>query len=68
MLDPIKGNVAFGCGKDGWAFTLETFARMYYKKFSLESPEKLIKKLWGDHYFDAERKVWTTNDTSPSGK
>ena len=29
--DPIKGNVAFGAGKDQWAFTLRTFARIYSK-------------------------------------
>ena len=28
-LDPIKGNVAFGAGKDQWGFTLSHFARIY---------------------------------------
>jgi elongation factor 2 len=28
----------------------------------------MMQKLWGDNYFDAEKKVWTTNGTSASGK
>lgn len=30
-LDPVKGNIAFGAGKDQWAFTLRTFAKIYSK-------------------------------------
>lgn len=30
-LDPVKGNVIFGAGKDQWAFNLETIARLYGK-------------------------------------
>mmetsp|Transcript_16685 Transcript_16685/g.2326 ORF Transcript_16685/g.2326 Transcript_16685/m.2326 type:complete len:83 (-) Transcript_16685:1992-2240(-) len=33
LLLPEKGNVAFGSGKDCWAFTLTKFARIYEKKF-----------------------------------
>jgi len=32
VLDPTKGNVVFGAGKDQWAFTLNTFATLYGKK------------------------------------
>jgi hypothetical protein len=28
----------------------------------------MMDKLWGDNYFDAERKVWTTNEVTESGK
>jgi len=28
----------------------------------------MMNKLWGDNYFDAEKKVWTTNEISASGK
>jgi len=36
LLDPSVGSVAFGSGKDCWAFTLTKFARMYAKKFGME--------------------------------
>ena len=29
-----------------WAFTIETFARIYSKKFGVELP-KMMKRLWG---------------------
>ncbi len=50
-IDPTIGNVAFGAGKDQWAFTLATFAKIYSKKCGV-SEEKMMKKLWGDNYFD----------------
>ena len=50
-LDPTKGNIAFGAGKDQWAFTLKTFARIYSKKTGI-SEKKMMQKLWGDNYFD----------------
>ena len=34
-LEPTKGNIAFGAGKDQWAFTLRTFAKIYSKKFGI---------------------------------
>jgi len=64
---PEKGTVAFGSALLGWAFTVNEFARMYSKKFGLDE-NLLVKKLWGDHYFDPETKTWLTTDESPSGK
>ena len=66
-LDPTKGNVAFGAGKDQWAFTLRTFARIFSKKFGI-SEEKMMKKLWGDNFYDAEAKKWKSEPVSDSGK
>jgi translation elongation factor EF-G len=34
--EPTLGNVAFGAGKDQWAFTLRTFARIYSKIFKIK--------------------------------
>lgn len=51
-LDPRKGNVAFGAGKDQWAFTINHFAKIYSEKFGIDE-EKMLNKLWGDNYFDA---------------
>lgn len=64
---PDKGTVCFGSGLHGWAFTLAKFARMYASKFGVEK-SKLMKRLWGDNYFDAEAKRWSSSAVSKSGK
>jgi len=64
---PEKGTVAFSAGLQGWAFTLNKFARIYAKKFGVDR-EKMAQRLWGDSFFDAESKKWTNNSTSSSGK
>jgi len=61
QVDPTKGTVAFGSGLHQWAFTLKRFAKTYGAKFGVPE-DKMMAKLWGDWYFDSERKVWTTND------
>eukprot|EP00529_Nitzschia_sp_RCC80_P000283 CAMPEP_0113441176 /NCGR_PEP_ID=MMETSP0014_2-20120614/941_1 /TAXON_ID=2857 /ORGANISM="Nitzschia sp." /LENGTH=862 /DNA_ID=CAMNT_0000331999 /DNA_START=87 /DNA_END=2675 /DNA_ORIENTATION=+ /assembly_acc=CAM_ASM_000159 len=61
QVDPCKGTVAFGSGLHQWAFTLKRFAKTYGAKFNVPE-EKMMTKLWGDWYFDAERSVWTTSD------
>jgi elongation factor 2 len=67
MCDPSLGNVAFGSGKDQWAFTLFKFARLYSEKFGI-SQDKMMIKLWGDNYFDAEGKKWLTDGETENGK
>ena len=66
-LNPVKGNVAFGCGKDCWGFTLKIFAEMYSKKFGIEV-SKLMAKLWGDNFFDAKNKVWRSESYDKDNK
>jgi elongation factor 2 len=61
QIDPTKGTVAFGSGLHQWAFTLKKFARTYGAKFNVPE-EKMMNKLWGDWYYDAARKVWTSSD------
>jgi elongation factor 2 len=61
QVDPTAGTVAFGSGLHQWAFTLKKFAKTYGAKFNVPE-EKMMKKLWGDWYFDSSRKVWTTSD------
>ena len=65
-LDPTIGNIAFGSGKDCWGFTLKIFADLYSKKFGIAS-DKMMKKLWGDNYFDAKNKVWRTEENDKDG-
>lgn len=64
---PEKGTVGFGSGLQGWGFTIAKFAKMYAAKFGVPK-EKLMSRLWGDNYFDAEAKKWTSSPTSASGK
>jgi elongation factor 2 len=65
---PEKGNVSFSAGLHGWAFTLSTFANMYASKFGAE-PKKLMEKLWGDNFFDSEKRKWSkSHNGSPTCK
>jgi len=64
---PEKGTVAFGSGKDCWAFTLTRFAEMYASKFGVQK-ETLVKKLWGDNYYNPESKKWVKKNYTEDGK
>ena len=67
LLDPTKGNVAFGSGKEAWAFTLMDIAKLYSKKLGIPR-DKLMQKLWGDNYWNPKTKKWTTNPMDADGK
>jgi len=54
MVDATVGTVGFGSGLHGWAFTLKQFAEMYATKFGVPLP-KLMKRLWGDNYFNGKK-------------
>merc|ERR1712142_872681 len=56
QVDPTIGNVGFGSGLHAWAFTTKQFADMYAKEFKMDS-KLLMKKLWGDHWFNHAKKV-----------
>lgn len=66
-LHPGIGNVAFGSGKECWAFTLHRFAGMYAKKFNMDI-EKMMAKLWGDWFFSPKEKKWKTEGNDADGK
>lgn len=57
QVAPEKGTVAFGSGLHGWAFTLDIFASMYAKKFN-QPKAKLMKRLWGNNFYDAKAGKW----------
>jgi len=57
-LDPSRGNVAFGSGYFGWGFTLSDFADLYTSRWGL-SRNKMCRKLWNNHHFDAAAGKWT---------
>lgn len=50
-LHPSKGNVAFGSGRQNWAFTLANFANLYSKKFKTNF-DTMMNRLWGDYFFN----------------
>lgn len=66
-LHPGFGNVAFGSGKECWAFTLKRFAEMYAKKFNMDV-DKMMGKLWGDWFFSPKEKMWKIEGTDKEGK
>merc|ERR1711970_510604 len=57
-VDVNNGSVGFGSGLHGWAFTLKQFAEMYASKFGVDV-DKLMKKLWGENFFNAKTKKWS---------
>lgn len=63
QVDPSNGTVCFGAALFGWAFSIRTFARIYSKKFNIPE-EVMMKKLWGDNFYDPATKKWQTDDTS----
>lgn len=66
-VDPKIGNVGFGSGLQGWAFTLRDFARrLEAKSEGKVKAAKLIEKLWGDKFYDTESKKWLKGAQVPS--
>jgi len=65
QVAPLNGTVGFGSGLHGWAFTLKDFACMYKDKFKI-SEDKMMKKLWGDQFFNPTTKKWTKESEANS--
>merc|ERR1711988_1598744 len=65
QVGPEKGTVAFGSGLHGWGFNIERFAKIYAAKMGADK-EKMMKRLWGDSFFNAKKKTWT-NVMQPEG-
>jgi len=57
-VDPSKGNVGFGSGLHGWAFTLKQFAEIYAEKFKIDI-EKLMGRLWGENFYNPSTRKWS---------
>ena len=52
---PETGNVIFSSAIDGWAFTIDDFAKMFAVRLGFKR-ENLTKVLWGDYYLDTKTK------------
>jgi len=59
-VDVNNASVGFGSGLHGWAFTLKQFAEMYASKFGVDT-DKMMKKLWGENFFNQKTKKWSKN-------
>lgn len=59
-LSPELGTCCFGAGLQGWGFTVPQFSKFYAKKFPGSSYEQWNKNLWGNHFFNKKKNVWTT--------
>jgi len=57
-VDPSNASVGFGSGLHGWAFTIKQFAELYSSKFGVDV-DKLMKKLWGENFFNLKTKKWS---------
>lgn len=66
QVSPLDGTVAFGSGYFGWAFNLQRFARMYAAKFKLDE-KTLVKKLWGESYYNQAKKRFQDHDDDGAG-
>ncbi|KAJ2771807.1 translation elongation factor 2, partial [Coemansia linderi] len=67
LVSPELGTVAFGSGLHAWGFTLRQFATRYAKKAGIDRG-KMMKRLWGDSFFNGETKKWTSKSNDPNGK
>ncbi|KAJ7633312.1 P-loop containing nucleoside triphosphate hydrolase protein [Mycena polygramma] len=63
---PDQGTVAFASAIQGWGFTLRQFATRYSQKFGVDR-DKMMKRLWGDNFFNPKTKKWTTKSTDAEG-
>ncbi|WOO77859.1 U5 small nuclear ribonucleoprotein component [Vanrija pseudolonga] len=67
-LSPERGNVAFASTQMGWCFTLDTFAAMYADAFGALDVGEFAQRLWGNIFFDAEKRKFTRNPADVESK
>ena len=60
-IDPIKGNVCFGSGYFGWAFSIQLFAKKYAETLKVDE-EKMATWLWGDYFYNGKSFTKTVGD------
>jgi U5 small nuclear ribonucleoprotein component len=67
-LSPELGNVAFASTQMGWCFTLRSFAAMYADMYGALDVDELAVRLWGNIYFDSERRKFTRQASDVESK
>ena len=53
--------MVFGSCLQGWAFTIKQFAEIYADKFKI-GVDKLMKRLWGDQFYDPNERKWSKTE------
>lgn len=67
QFSPTSGNVLFSSSLYGLIFSLSSFSRIYSSMFgSTFDNEEFAKRLWGDLYFDDNRRIFSKK--APTGK
>ncbi|KAJ3333651.1 U5 small nuclear ribonucleoprotein component, partial [Blyttiomyces sp. JEL0837] len=67
-LSPELGNVCFASGQMGWSFTLRSFAKMYSETHAGFDIDEFAKRLWGDIYFNPEKRNFRRRPLKPDDK
>ncbi|KAL2271245.1 hypothetical protein VTJ83DRAFT_616 [Remersonia thermophila] len=67
-ISPEKGNVLFACTSMGWCFTLASFAKMYSDSFGGVSVDEFARRLWGDVYFNPQKRNFTRKPLEKEAK
>ncbi|WVF69346.1 hypothetical protein IAT40_004122 [Kwoniella sp. CBS 6097] len=67
-LSPERGNVAFASTQMGWCFTLRSFASMYADTFGSFDVDEFAVRLWGNIYFDQEKRKFTRKPADVESK
>lgn len=62
-LNANQGNIGFGSGLQAWGFNLNIISDMYGGKFGIPK-SSLMNKLWGEHYYDNEKKKWIKHNNN----
>jgi translation elongation factor EF-G len=67
-LDPRLGNVCFASARDGWSFTLQSFAEMFSRlRGGAFDASALAPRLWGDSWFDPRARTFRRKPVSSGG-
>lgn len=66
-VSPELGTCCFGAGLQGWGFTVPQFSKFYAKKYPGSGYESWNKNLWGNHFFNKKKNVWTTKQHNDDG-
>eukprot|EP01125_Pyxidicula_operculata_P002040 TRINITY_DN12001_c0_g1_i1.p1 TRINITY_DN12001_c0_g1~~TRINITY_DN12001_c0_g1_i1.p1 ORF type:complete len:811 (+),score=100.54 TRINITY_DN12001_c0_g1_i1:104-2434(+) len=67
-VGPLRGNITFGSGIGGWAFSLPQYANKIAVKTGSD-PSDILSRMWGDHYYDPEtNRFLEEQESSENGK
>lgn len=67
QFTPQSGTVLFGSGYYKFGFTLKQFADKIAAA-TQQDPDKVLSRMWGDHFWDPDTKKFITKSESSSGK